>query len=490
MLEATLQAPGAREKTIPTLIGGKLVGAIEGGTIEARSPSTGELLGHFPRLQKADVDVAVEAATHAAAEWRRTHVLKRVAAVNALADRLDKRAEELAKIDSLDQGTPLWVMRGKVQMASTFMRYQANLAPQVHGETVPDEFDHLNLSVREPYGVTARILPFNNPLITAVIKLVPAIVTGNAVLLKPSEHTSLSTLALAEDFNELFPPGLISIITGYGNEAGAAIVDHPLVRRIAFIGSQAGGRAIQARAAAAGVKHISLELGGKNPFVVFPDADLDEAADAAVKGMNFNWQSESCGSTTRLMVHEDIHDEFVNRVAEKIAALKVGDPLDDSVDLGAIVSQPQYQKVLDYIEIGRREGRLRAGGTPAVVPGLENGMFVEPTLFDQIDPGARIAQEEIFGPVLVALRFKDYDDAVRIANGVEYGLTASVFTRDHQTAHRFARDVEAGYVWVNTVSRLMPGTPYGGVKNSGVGREGDLEELHSFTTSKNIMFAF
>lgn len=490
MLEATMGTPEVREKTIPTLLGGGFVEALQGGTIEARNPSTGELLGRFPRLQKADVDIAVEAGAAAAVKWRRTHVLKRVAAVNALADRIDERAEELARLDALDQGTPLWVMREKVQMASTFMRYQANLAPQVHGETVPDEFDHLSLSVREPYGVTARILPFNNPLITAAIKLVPSIVTGNAVLLKPSEHTSLSVLALAEDFEELFPAGLISVITGYGHEAGAAIVEHPEVRRIAFIGSQAGGRAIQASAASSGVKHVSLELGGKNPIVIFPDADLDQAADAAVKGMNFNWQSESCGSTTRLLVHEDIHDDLVGRVAERISALKAGDPFDDNVDLGSIVSQPQFQKVLDYIEIGKSEGRLVAGGEPESVPGHENGMFIRPTLFDQIGPEDRIAQEEIFGPVLVAMKFTDYDDALRIANGVEYGLTASVFTKDQQTAHRFARDIEAGYVWVNTVSRLMPGTPYGGVKNSGTGREGDLEELISFTTSKNIMFKF
>lgn len=477
-------------ETIPTLIGGKFVVAKSGLYIESTSPSTGEVLGRIPRLDKEDVDLAVEAAAEAFKSWRRTRVQERITLVNALADRLLERSEELAQLDAKDNGTPIWVMRRIVQMASTFMRYQANLATEVHGSTVPDEHDHLNISIHEPYGVTARIVPFNHPLMNATVKIVPALVTGNTVLLKPSEHTSLSTLELAKDFAEIFPPGVINVITGYANEAGNAIIDHPEVRRIAFIGGAAGGRAIQERAARAGVKNVTLELGGKNPLVVFPDADLDAAADAAVTGMNFGWQGESCASTSRLMVHESIHDDFVARVAEKINALNPGDPLDETADTGAITSRPQYEKVLSYIELGKTEGRLVAGGGPASVATLEDGLFVRPTMFDGIDPCARIAQEEIFGPVLVAIKFKDYDDAVRIANDIEYGLTASVFTKDHGTAHRFARDVEAGYVWVNTVSRLLAGTPYGGTKNSGIGREGHLEELYSFTNTKNITFKF
>lgn len=477
-------------QTIPTLIGGEFVQAKSGLYIESVSPSTGEVLGRIPRLDKDDVDLAVEAAAEAFKSWRRTKVQERIALVHALADRLVERGEELARLDAMDNGTPIWVMRRIVQMASNFMRYQANLATEVHGSTVPDEHDHLNISVHEPYGVTARIVPFNHPLMNATVKIVPALVTGNTVLLKPSEHTSLSTLELAKDYAEIFPPGVINVITGYAHEAGNAIVDHPEVRRIAFIGGAAGGRAIQERAARAGVKNVTLELGGKNPLVVFPDADLDAAADAAVLGMNFGWQGESCASTSRLLVHESIHDDFVARVAQKINELVPGDPLDENAGTGAITSQPQYEKVLSYIELGKTEGRLVAGGAPANIATLEKGLFVEPTMFDRIEPGARIAQEEIFGPVLVAIKFTDYDDAIRIANDIEYGLTASVFTQDYATAQRFARDVEAGYVWVNTVSRLMPGTPYGGIKNSGIGREGHLEELYSFTNTKNITFKF
>jgi len=477
-------------ETIPTLIGGELVTANSGQFIESFSPATGELLGRIPRLDKADVDFAVDAAAKAAVSWRRTSLQERVAMVNALADRLEQRGEELARLDTMDNGTPIWVMRRIVKMASSFMRYQANVATEVHGQTVPDDFDHLNISIQEPYGVTARIVPFNHPLMNATVKLVPALVTGNTVLLKPSEFTSLSALELAKDFMEIFPPGVINVITGFAQEAGHAIIDHPIVRRIAFVGGANGGRAIQERAARAGVKNVTLELGGKNPIVVFPDADLDAAAEAAVTGMNFGWQGESCASTSRLMVHESIHDEFVARVAAKIDALKPGDPLDESVDTGAIASQPQFEKVLNYIELGKQEGRLVAGGGRAQVDTLEDGLFIRPTMFDGISPGARIAQEEIFGPVLVAIKFKDYEDAVSIANAIEYGLTASVFTSDYNTAHRFARDVEAGYVWVNTVSRLLAGTPYGGTKNSGIGRESHLDELYSFTNTKNITFKF
>ncbi len=477
-------------ETTPTLIGGELRLARSREYIESISPSTGEVLARIPRLGAEDVQEAVEAAGRAAREWRRVRPQERVDKVLEFADRIDARAEELARIDVADNGTPIRVMRVIARMASTFIRAQASIALEVHGETVPDEFDALNISVQEPYGVTARITPFNHPLMNAATKVVPALVTGNAVLLKPSEHTSLSALAMAGDFAEVFPPGLVSIITGYANEAGNAIIDHPEVRRIAFIGGAAGGRAIQERAARAGVKHVTLELGGKNPFVVFPDADLDAAAEGAVTGMNFGWQGESCASTSRLMVHESIHDEFVARVAAKIDALRPGNPLDEASDTGAIASRPQYEKVLGYIELGKQEGRLVAGGGRPDDPDLADGLFVRPTMFDRIEPGARIAQEEIFGPVLVAIPFRDYDDAVRIANGIEYGLTASVWTNDYGTAHRFARDVEAGYVWVNTVSRLLPGTPYGGIKNSGIGREGHLEELYSFTTTKNITFKF
>jgi len=281
------------------------------------------------------------------------------------------------------------------------------------------------------------------------------------------------------------------VVTGYGPEAGDALVAHPGVRRVSFIGSVEIGRSIQQRAATHVVKTVTLELGGKNPIVVFPDADLDLAVDGALRGMNFTWQGQSCGSTSRLLVHASEHDAFVERLGERIDALRSGPPADEATDTGAIVHAGQYEKVLSYLRVGREEGaRVVVGGGPVDDPELAGGMFLRPTLFDGVRPDSRLAQEEIFGPVLAAMPFEAYDQALEIANSVSYGLTASVFTRDLQTAHRFARDVQAGYVWVNDASRHFPGTAYGGVKDSGLGRDEGYEELLSYVQTKNVNVRF
>jgi acyl-CoA reductase-like NAD-dependent aldehyde dehydrogenase len=309
--------------------------------------------------------------------------------------------------------------------------------------------------------------------------------------MKPSEHTSLSALRLAELIADVVPPGVVNIITGYGAEAGDALVAHPGVRRIAFIGSVEIGRRIQQRAAAHVVKTVTLELGGKNPIVVFPDADLDAAVDGAVRGMNFTWQGQSCGSTSRLLVHADERAGFVERLAERMDAMRSGSPADEETETGAIVHRGQYDKVLEYLQIGRDEGSVVvAGGGPPENGVPDGGLFVRPTLFDGVKPDSRLAQEEIFGPVLATIPFDDYDEALRIANGVSYGLSASVFTRDLATAHRFARDVQAGYVWVNDASAHFPGTDFGGVKDSGVGREEGFAELKGYTQAKNVNLRF
>ena len=263
------------------------------------------------------------------------------------------------------------------------------------------------------------------------------------------------------------------------------------MRRLAFTGSVAIGRSIQQRAATLVVKSVSLELGGKNPIVVFPDADVEAAVDGALRGMNFTWQGQSCGSTSRLLVHSSLHREFVDRLAARIDALRSGPPTEESTDTGAIVHPRQFEKVMSYIALGREEGaRVVVGGGRPADPGLAAGLFVRPTLFDDVSPGSRLAQEEIFGPVLATMVFDDDDEALRIANGVSFGLTASVYTRDLRTAHRFARDVRAGYVWINDSGRHFPGTPYGGVKDSGVGREEGFEELLSYSQVKNVNVNF
>jgi betaine-aldehyde dehydrogenase len=447
----------------------------------ATNPATGETLGSFPRCGPDEVDRAVREATAAQREWRTTDPLERARLVTRIADAVEDHAEELALLDVADNGSPIREMRRDAHIAAGQLRYFAGLALQLRGDTVPTGHDRLNYTLPEPYGVVGRIIPFNHPLMFAAGRLGAPLVAGNAVILKPSEHTSLSALRLQELIRDILPPGLVSVVTGLGQEAGDALVVHPGVRRLSFIGSAQIGRRIQARAATNIVKTVTLELGGKNPIAIFPDADLDLAVDGALRGMNFTWQGQSCGSTSRLLIHASEHDEFVARLGERMDALTSGPPADESTDTGAIVHRAQYDKVVDYLRIGRDEGaRVVVGGEPG------EGLFIRPTLFDRVSPDSRLAQEEIFGPVLAAMPFDRYDDAVAIANSVSYGLTASVFTRDLGTAHRFARDVQAGYVWVNDSSRHFPGTAYGGVKDSGVGRDEGFEELLSFAQIKNV----
>jgi acyl-CoA reductase-like NAD-dependent aldehyde dehydrogenase len=326
----------------------------------------------------------------------------------------------------------------------------------------------------------------------AATALAGPLLAGNTVVIKPSEATSLSALRLAELVRDLFPPGVVNIVTGLGTETGDRLVRHPEVRRIAFTGSVEVGRGIQRAAAEVAVKVVSLELGGKNPLIVFPDADLDAAVEGALRGMNLTWQGQSCGSTSRLFIHRSIRERFLVRLGERMNALVVGDPRMESSDVGAVVSLRQFDRIDNYIQgaIESEGARLWAGGPPD--PSARNrGLFVRPTLvelpFDSVTPAAR---EEIFGPVLVAMPFSEYEEVVEKANSLGYGLTASVWTKDLSIALRASRDLEAGYVWVNWSSTHVLGTAFGGVKDSGVGREEDIEEIYSYSTSKNVYVRF
>jgi acyl-CoA reductase-like NAD-dependent aldehyde dehydrogenase len=472
---------------LPALIGGALTGARSGETFAAVNPATGAEIAAVPRCGPADVDDAVRAAIDAQRDWRAAGPAERAAVVERIAATVIEHAEELAALDVADNGSPIREMRRDAHIAAAQLRYFAGLALQLRGETIPTGHERLNYTLPEPFGVVGRIVPFNHPLMFAAGRLGAPLIAGNAVIMKPSEHTSLSALRLGELLAPIVPAGLVSIVTGYGAEAGDALVAHPEVPRIAFIGSVPTGRAIQRRAAEHAVKTVTLELGGKNPIVVFEDADLEAAVDGAVRGMNFTWQGQSCGSTSRLLVHRSCVAELVARLAERIDAMRSGMPGDEATETGAIVHRGQLRKVLEYLRIGREEGaRVVAGGNRPEDPELAGGLFVRPTLFDGVRPESRLAQEEIFGPVLAAIEFGDYDEALAIANGVAYGLSASVFTRDLATAHRFARDVRAGYVWVNDASLHFPGTDFGGVKDSGVGREEGFGELLSYVQSKNV----
>ncbi|MGW0817231.1 aldehyde dehydrogenase family protein [Streptomyces viridiviolaceus] len=471
----------------PLWIGGAPQAPVKDQWIDVTNPATGERLGRIPAATDADVDRAVRAAADAQPDWAATPPTERAVALTALADVIDTHREEFARLDTADNGSLLSEMRGDARGAAVALRFFAGLALQTTGTTLPVPPGELTYTTRVPHGVVGRVVPFNHPFLFAASKLAAPLLAGNTVVLKPSEHTSLSALRLAEVAAGHLPPGTVNVVTGWGHEAGDALVTHPGVRRLAFTGSLATGLAIQRRAAERHVKTVTLELGGKNPLIVLPDADLDEAVDAAVRGMNFTWQGQSCGSLSRVLVHDDLHDEFAARLTARVAALRPGPPEEPDSDLGAIVNQSQLDKVLDYVRIGKAEGaHLRTGGTRLAEGACANGLFVRPAVFSDVDPGSRLAQEEIFGPVLAVLRYRDETEALALANGTRFGLTAAVFTRDLARAHRFAARLDAGYVWINEVSRHLPGAPYGGVKDSGLGREEHLGELLSYTQLKNV----
>jgi 2-formylbenzoate dehydrogenase len=465
------------------LVGGRRTAAAGRATFATISPYSGDVIAEVPDGARDDAGRAVEAALAAAPAWGREPAARRGQLVGRLADALEARAQDFAVLDSADGGAPFATMLLDVRMAVEAMRYFAGLALELKGYTVPASAN-LHFTERQPYGVVGKIIPFNHPLMFAATKIAAPLVAGNAVVLKPAEATPLSALLLADLIAEILPPGVVNIVTGNGPAVPDAIVRHPKVRRIGFTGSEPVGRAIQQAAAETGVKHVSLELGGKNALIAFPDADPAEVARAAIAGMNFTWSGQSCGSTSRVLLHADIADAVLAEVTAQLAGRRYPSPLDPGAVQGTMVSQRQFDRVIGYIAGAVADGAqvLTGGGRPATA---ERGLFIEPT-FLTADPSMRVANEEIFGPVASVLRWTDPGDAVRIANSVEYGLTGSVFTRDLATALRTARALETGYVWINNAGPHFLGLPYGGWKGSGVGHEESIEELFSYSQIKSV----
>jgi len=465
-------------------IGGQWVKASSGKTITSINPSNGDVLGEAPLASEEDVDAAVAAAKDAFPAWAAMPIPKRAELLVQLAETIDEHADQLALMDAVDSGNAVTGMRGDMKWTSDTYRYFAGLITEIKGESMSREPGHLNVTLRQPYGVVAKINPFNHPFRFCAEKAAAALAAGNTVVIKGPEQAPLSGLKLGELCEGIFPPGVVNIVTGDG-KTGSAMVRHKDVSRIGFVGSVETGRII-AREAAEGLKEVTLELGGKNPIIIFPDADPKIAAAATIKAMNMNRQGQSCSSTSRVLVHESLHDAVAGELAKAAAAIPIGLPWLDGAEMGPIVSQQQYDRILRYIGYGHEDGaKLLTGGEKPGDPDLKNGFFIQPTVFDGVTPDMRIGSEEIFGPVMSIMTWSDYDEMIEIANGLMYGLTASIITNDFKLAMRTAERVEAGYVWVNSSGRYL-GAPYGGWKQSGIGKEETFEELLSYTRVKNI----
>ena len=472
-------------------IGNEWVDADDNGTLTTVNPATGEVITEVASGQAADIDRAVEAAREAVGskEWREMNPHKRSKLLWKLADAIDANANELATLETQDNGKPFFESR-KVDLPSIAenFRYFAGMADKVQGATIPVAGRFLNYTLREPVGVVGCITPWNFPLSLAAWKVAPALACGNAIVLKPAEQTPLTSLRLAELVAEVgFPEGVLNVVTGFGETAGAALVRHPGVDAIAFTGSTEVGKTVM-REAAETLKKVSLELGGKSPNIVFADADVQSAVRGASTGI-FYGKGEVCAAGSRVLVERPIYDDFVAAFSERAAQMTVGDPMDANTRLGAIVSEEQLERVMSYVEAGKTEGAtLVTGGEQTTVGG--KGNFVTATVFSDVEPGMKIAQEEIFGPVAAVMPFEDMDDAIAKANETIYGLAAGVWTRDIGRAHRMARELKAGTVWVNTYNQYDSASPFGGYKQSGFGRDLGYEAaLEKYTQVKSVWVA-
>ncbi len=452
---------------------------------DAINPGTGESLGPYADGGAADVDAAVGAAKQAFEGWRNTPPFERARLLKRVANVLREHAEELAMIDAADCGNPVHEMVMDATVAANQIDFYAGLVTEMKGASIPMGPGVVNFSVREPRGVVGRIIPFNHPFMFCAGKIGAPVATGNTVVMKPPEQAPLSSLRLAELIGGILPPGVFNVVPG-GREAGAALTTHKDVAMIALIGSVPTGRAVM-KAAADSLKPVMLELGGKNALIAYPDADPDEVAAGVVGGMNFTWCGQSCGSTSRAFIHESMYEAVLAKVKAKIAHFRPGIATDPSTTMGSIISKTQYERILGFITSAKEEGaRLLCGGGRPADPALANGLFIEPTVFCDVKPTMRIAREEIFGPVLSIFKWSDEAAMLEEVNAVEYGLTASIWTNDLSIAHRTAGIVQAGFVWVNEVSKHFLGAPFGGYKQSGIGREECIEEMLAYTQEKNI----
>ena len=470
-------------------IDGKFVDAESGKTFETPNPSTGETLAEVAEADKADIDKAVVAARRAyEGKWSKMSARDRGRLLYKLSQLIEEHSAELAALETADNGKPIRESTyvDLPQVVENF-EYFAGYATKIEGETIPVPGEMFNYTLREPLGVCGQIIPWNFPLLMAAWKLAPALAAGNTVVLKPAEQTPVNAMELAKLIQEAgFPDGVVNILPGYGETAGAALASHPGIDKIAFTGSTEVGKII-AREAAQNLTKVSLELGGKAPNIIFADADIEQAVNGAMMGIFFN-QGQVCCAGSRLFVAEEIKDEFLGRLKEKAGKIVVGDPMNTATHMGPQVSDEQLCRIKGYVDIAREEGAtvLMGGESPKLEGDFQKGYFFQPTIFSEVKNQMRVAQEEIFGPVTSAITFKDEDDLLKQANETIYGLSAGIWTQDITRAHRFAKAVHAGVVWINTFNMFNAASPFGGFKQSGYGREMGKHALELYTHIKSV----
>lgn len=480
----------ARELSGKLLINGAMRPAQSGKTFANVNPATGDVIGEAAEGDAADVDAAVKAAVAAQKAWAKLPARERGKLVAECGRLLNGHIEELGRLVALETGKALRTeSRIEASVLADIFIFFGGLGSELKGETIPFRPDMLTMTVREPLGVVGAIIPWNVPMLLMALKIAPALVAGNTVVVKSAEESPFAVLRACQIMNQILPPGVLNILSGMGPECGGPLVAHKDVRKITFTGSVETGKIIY-KAAADKLIPVTLELGGKSPMIVMNDADLAKAIDGAVAGMRFTRQGQSCTAASRIFVQEAIHDEFVDRLRTRVDAMKMGDPLDEATDIGTIISSQQYEKVKNYIRIGEGTPGMKAI-TCSRVPAdkkLAQGLFIQPVIFTGVSNDSQLAREEIFGPVTCVIKFKDYDDAISQANDSEFGLAATIWTRDLKTALDAAHRLEAGFVQVNQNLVVTANLSYGGVKNSGLGKEATLEAmLEHFTQKKTII---
>ena len=443
--------------------------------------------GRVPVGTVSDVDRAVNAAEAAQPAWAALSVWERRDVLRKLGAAMRARAAEVLPLEAADTGNTIGSLGRDVEVAANYLDFFSGLGTEIKSDSVPASKDGMHFSIREPYGIVARIVPFNHPFLFAAAHLAAPLMAGNAVILKTPETSPLSGTLMGEICREVLPPGLVNIVHGPGLPTGDALVRHPKIWRIGFTGSVQTGLAIQRSAAEVAVKHVSLELGGKNAMIVCADADPATVAAEAVRGMNFAWAGQSCGSNSRLLLHESLYDDVVARIVAQVSTIRVGDALDPASQMGPVNYAAHYRRILSFVESARQDGaKLLTGGERPPGADFRRGYWIQPTVYGDVTMNMRVAREEIFGPILSVLKWRTQEEAIAMANATEYGLVSGVWTHDLKVAMAFVRSLQSGFVYVNTTARHFVGTPFGGWKNSGLGREECLGELLSYTQNKAI----